>query len=85
MQKYRCDWSQIKIGKTITELFKNHFERIAPKSVSVKVTPHHGGQAYVTPIDCLGYKAAEKAYEATFGKTPIPQRSGGSYSYCCFV
>jgi len=32
----------------------------------------------VTPIDCLGYKAAEKAYEATFGKTPIPQRSGGS-------
>ena len=64
--------------ETITELFKNHFERIAPKSVSVKVTPHHGGQAYVTPIDCLGYKAAEKAYEATFGKTPIPQRSGGS-------
>ena len=64
--------------EAITELFKNHFERIAPKSVSVKVNPHHGGQAYVTPIDCLGYKAAEKAYEATFGKTPIPQRSGGS-------
>ena len=64
--------------EAITELFKNHFERIAPKSVSVKVKPHHGGQAYVTPIDCLGYKAAEKAYEATFGKIPIPQRSGGS-------
>jgi len=62
----------------ITDLFKNHFESIAPGSVTVKVTPHHGGQAYVTPIDCLGYKAAEKAYEATFGKTPIPQRSGGS-------
>ena len=62
----------------ITDLFKNHFENIAPSSVTVKVTPHHGGQAYVTPIDCLGYKAAEKAYEATFGKTPIPQRSGGS-------
>ncbi len=64
--------------EAITELFKIHFERIAPKSVSVKVKPHHGGQAYVTPIHCLGYKAAEKAYEATFGKTPIPQRSGGS-------
>lgn len=62
----------------ITDLFKNHFESIAPNSVTVKVTPHHGGQAYVTPIDCLGYKAAEKAYEETFGKTPIPQRSGGS-------
>ncbi|WP_026451295.1 dipeptidase [Aequorivita capsosiphonis] len=64
--------------KTITELFKNHFESIAPEGVRVIVTPHHGGQAYVTPIDSLGYKAAEKAYEETFGKTPIPQRSGGS-------
>ncbi len=64
--------------KKITELFKNHFESIAPEGVRVKVTPHHGGQAYVTPIDSLGYKAAEKAYEATFGKAPIPQRSGGS-------
>jgi acetylornithine deacetylase/succinyl-diaminopimelate desuccinylase-like protein len=64
--------------KKITELFKNHFESIAPAGVRVKVKPHHGGQAYVTPIDSLGYKAAEKAYEETFGKTPIPQRSGGS-------
>ena len=62
----------------ITELFKNHFESIAPKGVKVKVKPHHGGQAYVTPIDSLGYQAASKAYEVTFGKTPIPQRSGGS-------
>ncbi|MDC8002902.1 dipeptidase [Aureisphaera galaxeae] len=62
----------------ITELFKNHFESIAPKGVTVKVTPHHGGQAYVTPIDSIGYQAASKAYEATFGKVPIPQRSGGS-------
>ena len=64
--------------KKITELFKKHFENIAPEGVRVKVKPHHGGQAYVTPIDSLGYKAAEKAYEETFGKTPIPQRSGGS-------
>jgi acetylornithine deacetylase/succinyl-diaminopimelate desuccinylase-like protein len=64
--------------KNITTLFKNHFESIAPKSVKVKVTPHHGGQGYVTPIDNIGYKAASKAYETTFGKTPIPQRSGGS-------
>jgi len=66
------DWEDI------TQLFTKHFESIAPKAVKVKVTPHHGGQAYVTPIDCTGYQAAEKAYEDTFGKTPIPQRSGGS-------
>lgn len=64
--------------KKITELFKAHFENIAPKSVKVKVTPHHGGQGYVTPIDTIAYKAASKAYKTTFGKTPIPQRSGGS-------
>tara|TARA_R110002049_G_scaffold305738_1_gene503125 strand:+ start:509 stop:1897 length:1389 start_codon:yes stop_codon:yes gene_type:complete len=66
------DWEHI------TKLFTTHFENIAPKGVKVKVTPHHGGQAYVTPIDSLGYQAASKAYQATFGKTPIPQRSGGS-------
>ncbi len=64
--------------RDITKLFKNHFEGIAPKSVSVKVTPHHGGQGYVTPIDTIPYKAASNAYKTTFGKTPIPQRSGGS-------
>ena len=64
--------------KEITQLFKTHFESIAPKGVTVKVTPHHGGQGYVTPIDNIAYQAASKAYEQTFGKTPIPQRSGGS-------
>lgn len=64
--------------RQITQLFKNHFESIAPKSVTVKVTPHHGGQGYVTPIDNIAYKAASKAYQETFTVTPIPQRSGGS-------
>ncbi len=62
----------------VTALFKKHFEKIAPKSVKVKVTPHHGGEAYVTPIDNIGYKAANKAYTETFGVQAIPQRSGGS-------
>lgn len=62
----------------ITELFTKHFESIAPKGVKVLVKPHHGGQAYVTPTDSVGYQAAAKAYETTFGKTPIPMRSGGS-------
>ena len=64
--------------KNITQLFKTHFENIAPKGVTIKVTPHHGGQGYVTPTTSIGYKAASKAYQETFGKAPIPQRSGGS-------
>ncbi len=62
----------------ITALFQKHFETLAPQGVKVKVTTHHGGFPYVTPITGVGYKAAEKAYEKTFGKKPIPQRSGGS-------
>ncbi len=58
--------------------FKTFFESLAPPSVKVKVTPLHGGQPYVCPIDIPAYRAAEKAYEQTFGKKPVPVRSGGS-------
>jgi len=62
----------------ITKLFTEFFESIAPDSVSVKVHPHHGGQPAVTPTDTPEYLAAQKAMETTYGKMPIPQRSGGS-------
>ncbi|MAQ47267.1 MAG: peptidase dimerization domain protein [Flavobacteriales bacterium] len=65
-------------SNNITNLFKKHFESIAPKGTKVKVTPHHGGEAYVSPINEKGYLAASKAMEETFGKKPIPVRSGGS-------
>lgn len=62
----------------ITTLFTNHFKSIAPKSVSVKVTPHHGGLPAVTPTDSPAYLAAAEAMESTFGKKPVPFRGGGS-------
>jgi len=62
----------------ITQQFLNYFNSIAPKGVKVKITPHHGGKAYRTPLNTLGYKAAYKAYAKTFNKAPIPQPSGGS-------
>ncbi|MSQ79861.1 MAG: dipeptidase [Flavobacteriaceae bacterium] len=61
-----------------TELFSNYFKSIAPKSVKVEVRPHHGGDPVLTPTDSIEYNAAAKAMEATFGKTPIPTRGGGS-------
>ena len=62
----------------ITELFGKHFKSIAPSSVKVEVTPLHGGEPYVSPTDSPGYLAASKAMEESFGKKPIPMRSGGS-------
>ena len=62
----------------ITKLFTDHFKKIAPKSVKVKVTPHHGGEPVVTPTNSVAYKAAQKAITESFGKAPIPTRGGGS-------
>ena len=68
------DQDYVKIG----ELFEKHFRSIAPNYVKVKVETLHGGQAYVSPIDTIGYLAASKAVETVLGKKPIPVRSGGS-------
>jgi acetylornithine deacetylase/succinyl-diaminopimelate desuccinylase-like protein len=65
-------------SEEITKLFMDHFVSIAPKGVTVKVTPHHGGEAYVMHPDGLEFQAASKAYVETFGKAPIPVRDGGS-------
>ena len=62
----------------ITKLFTDYFVSIAPKGVRVRVTPHHGGNPAVTPTDSPAYRAAARAMEASFGKVPIPLRSGGS-------
>jgi acetylornithine deacetylase/succinyl-diaminopimelate desuccinylase-like protein len=62
----------------ISELFQKYFESIAPASVQVKVTAHHGGEPVVVGIDSPGFLAASKAMEETFGKKPVPTRGGGS-------
>jgi len=68
------DQDHVKIAK----MFEEYFVTLAPKSVKVKVESLHGGQAYVCPIDLPAYKAAEKALEKLFNRTPVPVRSGGS-------
>lgn len=62
----------------ITERFAQHFKSLAPPTVKVTVTPHHGGQPAVVPTDAPGYQAAAKAMHESFGQEPIPTREGGS-------
>jgi acetylornithine deacetylase/succinyl-diaminopimelate desuccinylase-like protein len=64
--------------RKIEELFTKHIFAITPAYVKAKVTSLHGGQAYVSPIDTLGFRAASMAVEKVFGKKPVPVRSGGS-------
>src|SRR5690606_39355088 len=65
-------------SQKISEIYQKHFEKVAPKSVSVKVTAHHGGEPVVVSIDSIGYRAASMAMQETFGKKPVPTRGGGS-------
>ena len=62
----------------ISRAFVEYMQQIAPKSVKVEVTPMHGGQGYVCPIDLPAYKAAEVGFEKAFGKKPLAARRGGS-------
>lgn len=66
------------VSAEITELFTKHFKAIAPEYVKVNVIAHHGGEPAVTPTDSPAFKAASKAFEEVWGKSPIPTRDGGS-------
>lgn len=65
-------------NKAISKLFQEHFKAIAPKAVKVKVTNLHGGLGYETPTDSIGYKAATKALNKSFGVPALPIYTGGS-------
>ncbi len=66
----------------ITSLLLDYFRKIAPPAVSVHAFELHGGEPYLTPMDSLAYRAAEKAIEVSFGKKPVPVRGGGSIPIC---
>jgi acetylornithine deacetylase/succinyl-diaminopimelate desuccinylase-like protein len=65
-------------SQEISALFKAYFESVAPKTVKVKVTAHHGGEPVVVSTQSMGYRSASKAMEETYGKKPVPTRGGGS-------
>lgn len=62
----------------ITQQFIDYIHAIAPATVDVKVTPMHGSESYVCPIDIPAYKAAEAGFELAFGQPPLAVRRGGS-------
>ena len=62
----------------ISRLFIEYLTRIAPPTVKIKITPAHGGEGYVCPIDLPAYRAAEEAVGVAFGKRPLAVRRGGS-------
>ena len=85
MPKSPCVWSPTKTGMKSVNLFTQYFKSHAPAGVEVDVLTHHGGYAYVTPIDTIGYQAAHQAYSETFGTSPVPKQRRRKYSHSSHV
>ena len=64
--------------KKISRLFEEYIKQVTPPYIQVKVTPSHGGEGYVCPINLPAYRAAEQAMTTAFGKMPLAVRRGGS-------
>lgn len=62
----------------ISELFAKHVKSLAPDTVTVDVTPHHGGHPVVIDLDFYGLKAAAKAFGEVYDKEVLFAREGGS-------
>lgn len=71
MPRFPAVWSLTSSMKNI-QLFVDYLTQQAPDYVQVKVTPLHGGEGYVCPIDHPAYQAAEKGFEKAFGKNHWP-------------
>ncbi|SMO32288.1 dipeptidase [Fodinibius sediminis] len=64
--------------KTIARLFRERVESLAPDTVSVTVTEHHGGYPAVTDLSFYGLKAAARAFDDIYEQEPLFTREGGS-------
>src|SRR5512132_4273974 len=62
----------------IATLFEAYLNKIAPKTVELKVTRMHGGKPWMTEFDNKYVRAAGRAIEKGFGKAPVFNREGGS-------
>ena len=62
----------------ISRLFKDHLNKICPKSCSIKITDHHGGEPCIVNTDTKGYRSAYKAFQKIWKKDPVPTFDGGS-------
>jgi len=62
----------------IGDLFEAHVRKIAPKTVDLKITRMHGGKPWMTEFDNKYVRAAGRAIELGFGKSPVFNREGGS-------
>jgi acetylornithine deacetylase/succinyl-diaminopimelate desuccinylase-like protein len=62
----------------IAAQFEEFIRKIAPSSVELTLTRMHGGRPWMAEFDSPYIRAAGRAIEKGFGKTPVFTREGGS-------
>jgi acetylornithine deacetylase/succinyl-diaminopimelate desuccinylase-like protein len=65
------------IERKLTE----HFKRVAPPGVRVRVEAMHGGRPYLAPTDHPVYEIAKRAFSKAFGRPTVFMREGGSIPF----
>ena len=68
----------------IADMVTNHLQNLAPESVRVTVDKLHGAKPVLVSTEREEYQAASQAYQDTFGKAPLPVRTGGSIPIVAF-
>jgi acetylornithine deacetylase/succinyl-diaminopimelate desuccinylase-like protein len=62
----------------VAQQFEDYLKKVAPRTVEVKVTRMHGGKPWMAEFDNKYVRAAGRAIEMGFGKSPVFNREGGS-------
>ncbi len=78
MAKVSCRLVPDQDPDAITELLQSHVGRVAPRGVTVKVTPLHGGRPWRASLQGPLFEAGRRALERAFGKAPVLAGEGGS-------
>ncbi len=78
MAKVSCRLVPDQDPQEIERLMRAHVERVAPKGVTVTVTPLHGGRPWRANLDGPLFDAARRALASAFGREPVITGEGGS-------
>ena len=64
--------------KRVANLFTKQVNALAPDTVTVNITEHHGGHPAITDLSFYGLQAAANAFNEVYDKEPLFTREGGS-------
>jgi acetylornithine deacetylase/succinyl-diaminopimelate desuccinylase-like protein len=78
MAKVSCRLVPDQDPAVIERLMDAHVQRVAPKGVTVTVTPMHGGRPWRAELTGPLFDAARRALAGAFGKEPVIVGEGGS-------